>query len=74
MLDDRTLNSKINRSYNTCLRIIYNASAFTELLEIGNSISVHHRKIHVLAAELYKVINPNKSGLCGPSFSWGESI
>ena len=54
-----TLNNKINRLHERCLRIIYNVntSSFAELLEIDNSVSMHHRNIQVLANELYKVIN-----------------
>ena len=34
-----------------------NTSSFTDLLEIDNSVSVHHRNIQVLATELYKFVN-----------------
>ena len=34
-----------------------NASSFTDLLEIDNSVSVHHRNIKVLAIELYIFVN-----------------
>ena len=30
---------------------------FTDLLEIDNSVSVHHRNIQVLATELFKFVN-----------------
>ena len=42
-----------------CLCIIYNdnESSFTDLLEIDNSVSMHHRNIQVLATELYKFVN-----------------
>ena len=50
MFHSRTLNNKINRLHERCLRIIYNdnTSSFTDLLEIDNSVSVHHRNIQVL--------------------------
>ena len=32
-------------------------SSSTDLLEIDNSVSVHHRNIQVLATELYKSVN-----------------
>ena len=59
MFHSRTLNNKINRLHERCLRIIYNdnTSSFTDLLEIDNSVSVHHRNIQVLATELYKFVN-----------------
>ena len=55
----RTLNNKINRLHERCLRITYNdnTSPFVDLLEIDNSVSVHHRNIQVLATELYKFVN-----------------
>ena len=57
MFHSRTLNSKINRLYDRCLRIIYNDNtvSFPDLLEIDNSVSVHH--IQILATELYKFFN-----------------
>ena len=59
MFHSRTLNNKINRLHERCLRIIYNdnTSSFTDFLEIDNSVSVHHRNIQVLATELYKFVN-----------------
>ena len=53
MFHSRTLNNKINRLHERCLRKIYddNTSSFTDLLEIDNSVSVHHRNIQVLPAE-----------------------
>ena len=59
MFHSRTLSNKINRLHERCLRIIYNdnTSSFTDLLEIDNSVSVHHRNIQVLATELYKFVN-----------------
>ena len=59
MFYSRTLNNKINRLHERCLRIIYNdnTSSFTDLLEIDNSVSVHHRNIQVLATELYKFVD-----------------
>ena len=53
MFHSRTLNNKITRLHERCLRKIYddNTSSFTDLLEIDNSVSVHHRNIQVLPAE-----------------------
>ena len=55
----RTLNNKINRLHERCLHIIYNDNTyyFTDLLEIDNSVSVHHRNIQVFATVLYKFVN-----------------
>ena len=59
MFQRRTLNNKINRLHERCLRRIYNdnTSSFTNLLKIDNSISAHHRNKQVLATELFKVVN-----------------
>ena len=42
-----------------CLCIVYNdnTSSYEELLEIDNSVSVHHRNLQIRATELYKIVN-----------------
>ena len=59
MFHSRKLNNKINKLHELFLRVVYsgNTSSFEELLETDNSVSVHHRKIQVLATELYKIGN-----------------
>ena len=59
MFHSHTLNNKINRLHERCLRIIYNGntSSFTDLFKIDNLVSVHHRNVQVLAAELYRFVN-----------------
>ena len=59
MCHSRTLNNKINRLHERCLRIIYSdkISTFKELLEKDNSASIHYRNIQALATEIYKVSN-----------------
>jgi len=59
MFHSRSLNNKINRLHERCLRIIYNDkhSSFDALLEKDNSVSIHHNNIHSLAIEMYKVAN-----------------
>ena len=56
---NRSLNNKINRLHERCLRIIYKNkhSNFEELLVDDNSVSIHHNNIHTLATEMYKVAN-----------------
>ena len=68
MFHSRTLNSKINRLYDRCLRIIYNDNtiSFPDLLEIDNSVSVHH--IQILATELYKFFNGLSTKLVSDCF------
>ena len=65
MFCSRTMNRKINRIHERSLRLVYNdyKSSFHDLLKNDKSISIHHRNIHCVAIEMYKVIN----GMC-PSF------
>ena len=57
MFDNRTYNNKMNRLPERCLRLIYNdkCSSFEELLVKDKSVSIHHRNIHALAIEMFKV-------------------
>ena len=59
MFHSHSLNNKISRIHEQCLRIIYNDkhSNFEELLNKDNSVSIHCNNIHVLATELYKFAN-----------------
>ena len=59
MFHNRSLNNKINRLHERCLRIIYNDkhSNFEELLNKDSSVSIHHNNLHALAIEMYKVAN-----------------
>ena len=51
MFHSRSLNNKINRPHERCLRISYNdkRSTFEELLPKENSVSVDHNNIHAIA-------------------------
>ena len=55
----RSLNNKLNRFHERYLGIIYNdkRSTFEELLAEDNSVLVRHNNIHVIAVEMYKVVN-----------------
>ena len=59
MFHSRCLNNKINRLQERYLWIIYNdkISNFEELLNKGNSVSIHHNNIHALVIEMYKNAN-----------------
>ena len=48
-----------NRLHERSLRITDNDkhSTFEELLAKNNSVSVHHKNIHAIAIEMYKVVN-----------------
>ena len=67
MCHNRTINNKVNRLHERCLRLIYNdrQSSFESLLERDSSVSIHHRNIRALAVEMYKV----KNGLSPDIFS-----
>ena len=64
MFHSRKLNSRVNKFHERALRIVYQdyASSFTEILEKGNSTTIHNRNIQLLATELFKV----KNGLLPP--------
>ena len=57
MCCNRSLNTKINRLHERCLRIVYNdkKSNFNELLVKDGSVSIHHQNLQKLAAEMFKV-------------------
>ena len=58
MFHSRTLNNKINKLHERALRIAYDndSPSFQELLNLDNSTTVHHRNLHRLATEMYKII------------------
>ena len=57
LFHSRRLNNKINSIHEKALRIIYqdNTSTFQKLLNKDNTVSVHHRNLHVLATEMFKI-------------------
>ena len=57
MYCNRSLNTKINRMHERCLRIVYNdkKSTFNELLVKDGSVSIHHLNLQKLAVEMFKV-------------------
>ena len=57
MFHSRRLNNKINSIHERALRIAYqdNTSAFQELLNKDNSVSIHHGNLQVLATEMFKI-------------------
>ena len=59
------MNRKINNLHERALRLVHedHTSSFNELLVKDKSISIHHRNIHRVAIEMFKVVNH----LC-PSF------
>ena len=65
MFCSRTLNTKINNIHYRALQIVYRHynSTFKELLVKDDSRSIHHKNLHMLATEIFKV-TPGS----GPSF------
>ena len=52
-----TLNNKINKLHESASLLVYDdrQSAFGELLNIDQSVNIHHRNLQVLATEFYQV-------------------
>ena len=59
MNHSRTLNNRINGLHKRALSLVYNdfSSSFSELLENGKSVTIHHRNLQTLAYETFKVKN-----------------
>ena len=57
MFHSRTLNNRINKLHERCLRVVYRDfnSSFEQLLSKDNSFTIHKRNIQNLAIELFKV-------------------
>ena len=55
----RNLNNRINHFHEKLLETVYNdsESSSQKLLELDNSVSIHHRNIRLVAIELFKVKN-----------------
>ena len=59
MFHSRELNTEINNLCYRTLRIVYRdkTSTFEEVLLKDESVTVHQKNLHILAIELYQVIN-----------------
>ena len=59
MFHSRTLNNKINRLHERALRLVYEDEnlTFQELLDLDESMSIHHRNIQKLAIKMFKIKN-----------------
>ena len=57
MFCSRKINDKINHIHERSLRLVYQdyTSSFKDLLKRDNSLTIHHRNIHQVAIEMYKV-------------------
>ena len=67
MCYNRSLNLKISRLQERCLRIIYSDKKFNfdELLEKDESVSIHHQNIQKPGIEIFKVFNSEKLFISG---------
>ena len=65
MFHSRKLNNKINKLHERALRVVYDnpALSFEQLLDLDGSITIHHKNLHRLAIEMYKVKNNLSSPL-----------
>ena len=59
MFHNRALNHRINEIHEWALRLVYQNKnlPFSELLELGNAVTIHQRNLQVLATETFKVKN-----------------
>ena len=58
MFHSRSLNNKINRIHERALRLVYqNNLSFSELLDLGTSVTVHQKNFQVIVTEIYEVKN-----------------
>ena len=57
MCHSRSMNNKIDRLYERCLRIIHNdkKSSFADLLEKDGPVITHSRTLQLLATKMFKV-------------------
>ena len=57
MCHTRTVNNKINKLHERCLRIVLNdkKSSSKELLETDKSVPTSNKNLQVVAAEIFKV-------------------
>ena len=57
MCHSRTVNNKINKLHERCLRIVYNDEklSFKELSQTDKSVPTHIKNLQVLATEMLKV-------------------
>ena len=76
MFYSHSLNNKINKLHERCLRITYNDknSNFEELFVKDNFLSIHHRNIQMLAIEICKFANGISPEIMSKIFKLREII
>ena len=70
MIDNRSLNHKINRLYKRCHRIVYNDiySSYEELQRPDSSSSRHHRNLNFPASEMFRVYTRSAPNILNGAF------
>ena len=71
MFHNRSLNRKINRLHERCLRVINNNdshSSYDKLLNLDNSVSMHHRTLLILATEMFRVYTGSATDILNELF------
>ena len=74
MFHSRKLNERINHIHEMVLRIVYKDFnlSFQELLIENNSLNIHHRNLHKLVTEIFKVENGLSPELMNDVFDFIE--
>ena len=70
MFHNRSLNHKINRLHERCLRVIYNDShsSYDELLNLDNSVSIYHWNLQILATDMFRVYTGSATDILNELF------
>ena len=76
MCCNRSLNTKINRLHEGCLRIVYNdkKSYFNELLVKDDSVSIHHQNLQKRPVEMFKASRGLSPKIVNGLSQFGEQI
>ena len=76
MFCSRTINNKINHIQERALRLIYQdyTTSFENLLKKDNSLTFHHRNIHQVAIEMFKVKHDMSPPFMKEMFSDNENL
>ena len=76
MCHNRTINNKINRLHERCLRIVYNdnKSSFQELLDKDQGVTIHVKNVRALGVEMFKVPNNYSTSLMSEIFDKRNNV
>ena len=76
MFCSRTLNTKINNIHYRALQIVYRDynSTFKELLVKDDSTNIHHKNLHILATEIFKLTQGSAPSFMSDIFIINDNI